>query len=280
MLITCPECRTKYRVDEEKISSETVKLRCSRCGFVFTARPEEEPAPEPEAATEEDQASTEAGPSEQQEEAEAEDSFYEEIIGSAEPGYNLEQKVALKKPGLLWILTILLVVALGAGAYVLYPAWMHWIPFLDAGQSQQTVPQKEETSRSAIKNIELRDVSQYMVQNEKIGRLLVIEGKAVNESSAPKKMIKVEANLFGSKGEIIESKSFLCGNTVSLFQLQVMDRQELLSALTSKTGVVTNNNNVGPGEAVEFMTAFIQPPDSLTEFSLRVIQAREADASG
>lgn len=276
MLITCPECRTKYRVDEEKISSETVKLRCSRCGFVFTARPEE-PASEPEAAPEEAKAGTEE---QQQEEAEAEDSFYEEIIGSAEPGYNLEQKVALKKPGPVWILALLLLVALGAGAYALYPAWMHWIPFLDAGQSQQTLPQKEEAPRSAIKNIELRDVSQYMVQNEKIGRLLVIEGKAVNESSAPKKMIKVEAKLFGSKGEVIESKSFLCGNTVSLFQLQVMDRDELLSALTSKTGVLTNNNNVGPGEAVEFMTAFVQPPDSLSEFSLRVIQAREADASG
>jgi predicted Zn finger-like uncharacterized protein len=276
MEITCPECRTRYRVDEEKISSESVKLRCSRCGFVFAPRPEEQ-ASEPEPAPEE----AEPGAEEQhQEEAEAEDSFYEEIIGSAEPGYNLEQKVALKRPGPVWILALLLLVALAAGAYALYPTWMRWIPFLDAGQSQQTLPQKEEAPRSAIKNIELRDVSQYMVQNEKIGRLLVIEGKAVNESSAPKKMIKVEAKLFGAKGEVIESKSFLCGNTVSLFQLQVMDRDELLSALTSKTGVLTNNNNVGPGEAVEFMTAFTQPPDSLSEFSLRVIQARAADASG
>ena len=276
MLITCPECRTKYRVDEEKISSEKVKLRCSRCGFVFTARPEGEDAkpeaPEPGASRE-----REAGTAEQQkQEAESEDSFYEEIIGSAQPGYNLEQKVGLKRPGPVWILVLTLVVALGVAAYALYPTWMQWIPFLDAGQTSQTLPQKEASSRAAIKNIELRDVSQYMVQNDKIGRLLVIEGKAVNESSSAKKMIKVQANLYDSKGESIESKEFLCGNTVSLFQLQVMEQEELLSALSSKTGVLTNNNNVGPGEAVEFMTAFIQPPDSLSEFSLRVIQAREA----
>lgn len=35
MVIVCPKCSTKYRIAEDKLSNDSVKLRCSKCGEVF-----------------------------------------------------------------------------------------------------------------------------------------------------------------------------------------------------------------------------------------------------
>ena len=38
MIAACPECRTQYRVDPERLSEEGVRLRCTRCQTVFRVR--------------------------------------------------------------------------------------------------------------------------------------------------------------------------------------------------------------------------------------------------
>ncbi len=50
MIITCPECSTRFRVDENKIPAQGAKIRCARCKHVFAVTP---PAPEPEPIIEE-----------------------------------------------------------------------------------------------------------------------------------------------------------------------------------------------------------------------------------
>ncbi len=35
MIISCPKCSTKYKVDESKLSGNILKLRCSKCGKIF-----------------------------------------------------------------------------------------------------------------------------------------------------------------------------------------------------------------------------------------------------
>ncbi len=35
MIVLCPKCKTKYRVDENKVGPEGVKLRCSHCTIIF-----------------------------------------------------------------------------------------------------------------------------------------------------------------------------------------------------------------------------------------------------
>jgi len=58
MVIVCPECSTKFRVNSERIPDSGAKVRCARCKHIFTAhkpQPEEpvvQPAPEPEIALE------------------------------------------------------------------------------------------------------------------------------------------------------------------------------------------------------------------------------------
>ena len=126
-----------------------------------------------------------------------------------------------------------------------------------------------------VKDIMLQNVRQYYVSNEKAGQLFVIEGKAVNNFKAPKEMIKLEASLFDEKGGTLAAKEELAGNTVSLFQLQVMTRDELKNALASQVGVLTNNTNIAPAGEVPFMMVFFDPPEAVKEFGVKVIDVKD-----
>ncbi|MGM0645963.1 MAG: DUF3426 domain-containing protein [Thermodesulfobacteriota bacterium] len=144
------------------------------------------------------------------------------------------------------------------------------------GKNSQTPGQKQaqESGKAELSKIVLRDVRQYFVDNEEIGELFVIEGKAVNTFSSPKGLIRLEARLFDAESSVVAEKTFLCGNTVSLFQLQVLSQEKLESALEAKVGVLTKNTSVPPQESVPFMAVFFSPPSSVEEFGLRVVQAK------
>lgn len=43
MIIQCEQCKTKFRLDEEKIKGRGVKVRCSKCRHVFLVQKEERP---------------------------------------------------------------------------------------------------------------------------------------------------------------------------------------------------------------------------------------------
>lgn len=59
MVISCPECSTRFRVDESKIPAQGAKIRCARCKHVFAVSP---PAPEPELTLDETPAAAPAAP--------------------------------------------------------------------------------------------------------------------------------------------------------------------------------------------------------------------------
>jgi len=46
MIIQCEQCRTKFKLDDEKVSDRGVKVRCAKCRHVFTVRKQSE-APVP-----------------------------------------------------------------------------------------------------------------------------------------------------------------------------------------------------------------------------------------
>ncbi len=105
------------------------------------------------------------------------------------------------------------------------------------------------------------------------GQLFIIEGKAVNRFPEARELIRLKASLFDRQGGEVAAQEFMCGNVVSLYQLQVSSKAEIEAALSAKVGILTNNTNIQPGASVPFMTVFFQAPETVEEFGLEVIQS-------
>jgi predicted Zn finger-like uncharacterized protein len=369
MLVQCPECTTKYNLDESKIGHDGSKVRCTRCKNVFTVfRPISEDVVTPEipepapgggafendsfdddlASAFEDKKSAPAAEKDSFEDelnamfedvksapvsrksadanafeddlaamldgqtskpapkSSADESFEDDLTAmldekrsTAGSKSSVDQEMiadlqgAFQQPlsdqldqdlrstdssagksrksgntGLMIGLVVLLL-ACGLGAvYFFQPGLLGLAPSVpDAPATQDTV------AREGAAQIALENVRQYFVPNEKEGQLFIIEGKAVNRFPEARELIRIKASLFDRQGTEVATQEFMCGNVVSLYQLQVSTRADIETALTAKVGILTNNTNIQPGASVPFMAVFFQTPDSVEEFGLEVIQS-------
>ena len=275
MIVQCPECNTRYNLDDERIGPQGSKVRCTRCKHVFrVANPgassvEEtvdqlfNQAPDLFDNTADTSADQEPASRATREELAVDDA--------------LPRKKGRARQILLWLLlVILIVIGVGIGTYYYAPQLLDNTG-TGAFVGKKVEEQKQDTE-AVIPEIALENVRQYFVKNEKIGQVFVVEGKAVNGFTVPKELVKLRIRLFDETGKVIETKDFLCGNVVSYFQLQVLNKEELESALTAKVGILTNNTNLKPGAGVPFMVAFPNPPQTLSEFALEPIEVKDPPA--
>ncbi|CCO23185.1 DUF3426 domain-containing protein [Maridesulfovibrio hydrothermalis] len=180
-----------------------------------------------------------------------------------------------KGKGMIITLVLLLFFGCGAGAAWYFKVWESLpfdIPFIssnDAGNSDANEPPSKRFSKFSFK-----DLRQFYVNNDKAGQLFIIEGKVVNNFSQPKELIEVEAQLFDDKSQVLDSKRLLCGNTLSLFQLEVQSREEIEAGLASKVGILSNNTLLKPGMDTPFMVVFFKPSPAVKEYVINVIEAK------
>ena len=255
MIVTCPKCSTRYNLPDAAAKPDA-KARCTVCKHVFSLA--EVVAPSVGGQTPGHDAASASG------------SDVSDIIGEVK-GYNLDatppkpEEKKRKRTSLVVALVMLLLVGAGAGAWKFWPR--------GADMAVDEAAQKLAASEQ-IKNIALRNVRQYYINNEKLGQVSVIEGRVVNNFTSPRELIKVEASLYDKNGATVVSKTQLCGTTVSLFHLQVLGEQELETALNNKIDILTNNTNIPSAGEVPFMVVFYNPPSTVTEFGVKVVEAR------
>ncbi|MDR3358968.1 MAG: zinc-ribbon domain-containing protein [Desulfovibrio sp.] len=147
------------------------------------------------------------------------------------------------------------------------------------GRQNPATPPMEDIAQK-VAELTMRNVRQYYVDNEKIGKVMVIEGKVVNGSSRPKALIAVEAAIYDKDRNTLSVKKQMAGTQLSLFQLQVLSEKEMESFLNNKIEILSNNINVPRDEEVPFMALFYDPPSGVAEFGVRIVDAQDADASG
>ena len=171
--------------------------------------------------------------------------------------------------GLVVGLVFLILACAGASVYFLQPG------LIGLGPKVPGIPAttQEPVAREGAAQIALENVRQYFVPNEKEGQLFIIEGKAVNRFPEARELIRIKAALFDKLGNEVATQEFMCGNVVSLYQLQVSTRADIEAALTAKVGILTNNTNIQSGASVPFMAVFFQTPETVEEFGLEVIQS-------
>lgn len=269
MTVTCPNCQTLYNLHDEK-ARPGAKLRCTVCGLVFSLPDAGGKLADVGVTGQQDFSSRASG---QGDSGGTKGSAFSISLGGKKNG---KQK--------MWpFLVVLLVVVLVVSGVAIWRT-THLLDPLKALLGVEIPLSSEELERqraaqflSMVESLGLSKVRQYYVNNEKIGRIMAIEGKVTNEFSEPRELIRVEAELLDHSGSLLFNKSQLAGTMVTMFQLQVLSQEELENALNNKLDVLTNNTNVPPGGEVPFMIVFYNPPSTAAEYSVRVIDARRPE---
>lgn len=203
----------------------------------------------------------------------------------------LDEEPTRKKGGKsLGCLIIILVLAVAIGAAAYFKVWTLFgfdpatyfqnVPYIGKMFMEETAEEDAapgESPADKVRKIELKNVKQYYVANEKTGNLFVVEGKAVNKFSKPKEQIKVEVVLYDGSGNVLVSQPMLCGNVLSQFQLQVQTQKEIEDGLSSEVGILSNNTFIRPGASTPFMAVFFNPPAGVKEFLVKVIDVGDPE---
>lgn len=175
--------------------------------------------------------------------------------------------VKSKRRYIFMALAILVACALAAGA-----------GFFFMGGVPEESPKTEQEIAKRVALLTMDDVRQYYIDNEKVGKVFVIEGKVINEFPQPKELITIEAAIYDKDKKTLALKKQMCGVQLSLFQLQVLSEKEMEAFLNNKIEILTNNANIPHGGKVPFMVLFYAPPDSVAEFGVRIIDAKDVPA--
>lgn len=189
--------------------------------------------------------------------------------GAGRPsGDGLLPEIPAKRKGraALWASVILLLLALG-GAGAWYFFLRDQAPMEAAGDAAQKV-----------ERLTMRNVRQYNLLNEKVGKVFVIEGKVVNEFDTPRDFIELEGAIYDADKKALASKRQLAGTQLSLFQLQVLTEKEMESFLNNKMEILANNTNIPPGGEAPFMILFYAPPDNVAEFGVKIVDVKTSAA--
>ena len=239
MEIQCPHCSSRFNLPD-KLVKPGAKLRCSVCKNVFALETPAKEAPAKAAAGKTEAAVAKKAP------AKAAAPVRKEKKGSSI---------------FVWLGLLLFLIVLGGSGY-----W-YYIQFPTGNKKPQL---SDEELAQRVSMLTMRNVRQYYVNNEKIGKVCVIVGDVRNEFPQPKALIRVEAAIYDKNRKPLAVKQQLAGSQLSLFQLQVLGEKELESFLQSSTDIYIRNSNVPPGGEVPFMVLFYVPSEKVAEFGVRI----------
>jgi hypothetical protein len=250
MHVTCSRCDTTFSLPDE-LYKPGRKVRCSNCRYVFPLYV---------------QPVVQAGPADLP-------PLPAEARADPAPGRRPRKAMSV----VLSLAAAVLLVLLGYGGYLLYGV-LFSAPG-DAPDQADAVPDAARADyERRIKSIALEDIRQFHVDNASSGRMLVIQGLAVNRSDGNKDYIAVEASLLNADNKVLRKAEQLCGVALTLFQLQTLGPAELKEALDSRVTILTNNTDVPPGGKTPFVVIFSSPPADVRTFEVRVIEARDSPA--
>ncbi len=285
MIASCPSCETKFNVPDHAYVPGR-KARCSNCGHVF-ALPEltdpfsaSSPSSPPPAPARTEPVRAESAPlsgnipdTPASGEPREETSFQEpDDVVLAPAGGKAPASGRWKNKSRVLILAgiFCVLVLLGYGGYKVFSSFSKPAPTPDANAG------KEAAQQELVKHLALENVRQYVVaNNEKAGRMVVVEGEVVNNFSVPKELILLEVTLYDDKGKPVAARQQYCGIVLSLFQLQILSKQELEDALKNQVEILTNNTNIQPKKKVPFITVFFNPPDTTYEFGVKIVDVKD-----
>ena len=177
-----------------------------------------------------------------------------------------KKRISNKKPILLLLVATLLIGG-AYGTYVLLESIGIKIPFVVSNLL------KPEVQDAGNLKIYISDINNKFVENSKIGKLLVITGKAKNEYSDARSYISIISKLY-TKGKILsKTKTVYCGTVLAELDLINMELDSINNRLSNRFGDNKSNVRVKAGATIPFMVVFDDLPENLDEFTIEVAKS-------
>jgi len=239
MIITCPQCLTKFNLDGGRVPEGGAKVRCSKCQLIFQVR--QEPSAQSDL-------SFEVPP--------------KEFSEKSEERSQRKGRAGSRFPTLTWLIVVLILTGIGYGTFVI---WEQSADFrkvvINVPAFKQYLGLRDETEG----HIAVEKLRGYYLETGKSSKTFVIEGQAVNHWKESRSFIKVKGILLDAKGGKVGEKVVYCGNILSEKDLKELDRQAIEKSLSSQFGISFSNVNIPPDKFVPFMIAFIDSPPKMPQ---------------
>ena len=266
MIITCPECLTKFRLDDERIPEEGARARCSRCQHVF---PVQKPAS-------------------------PEESFYSQGETLTELGAGQEDTESGRGWSFPWKWAIVaLLVVIAAGGIYLYGGRVsqQFTGFGKYFEEKAAALKKVSLNVPFFRKylgmgdssegyISLEKVRGYYLESHNLNKIFVVEGEAVNHWKESRSFIRVKGVLLDSQGNKVQEREVYCGNILSDKDLKEMSKGAVEKSLSSQFGISFSNVNLQPNKGVPFMMVFMDlPPEKVPGKSSPGSSGKPGDAA-
>ena len=246
MIITCPECLTKFHLDDERIPENGIKARCSRCQHVFQV----------------------------QKPASPEESFYSQ--GETQTEFVAGEEY--KEPGRSWsfpwkwAVVALLVIVVAGGIYLFGGKAARQFTAFGKYFEEKTASLKRASLNlpffkkylgmgdSSEGYLSVEKVKGYYLESNNLNKIFVVEGEAVNHWKESRSFIRVKGVLLDPQGNKVQEREAYCGNILSEKDLKEMTKGAVEKSLSSQFGISFSNVNLQPNKGVPFMMVFMDLP--------------------
>ena len=255
MIIECPHCHTRFRLDPAQLSDSRSMLKCARCHHIFPAPPSSSPPrvrPKPPA------------PEEQNLSFSFDDDAFDDEPSPGEKDEPMRVgRISLRS---VFVFLVLVVCAYGALTWTLLddPDW--------AGRLTLNLPVlgKEARERAVSQDVSLIDV-QGRYDRTKEGKLVfLITGKAVNHSAELLRGVQITSKLYGSTPQPLDEQLTTCGNPM---EAKIADLS--IHQVAILRGIKPPADfGVQPGAQCPFVSIFLDVPATVGTFSTEVARAQ------
>lgn len=252
--VTCESCGAQFRLDSERLTKPTNKVRCSKCKHVFSV---EQPEDEGLIHIELSESEGEGG-----------------LVPGALPGAGERSAPPAdrrKKSFFTRVLLIALPVLILASAGV-YLGLSGKGALLGGSPEKPVAPKEPQQPTVTI----LDTVQAYYLENINAGQVLVIEGEVMNESSKPVSFVLVEGKLFGTNDKVAQAQRCYAGNTLSRKEIANLKPTEIQDRMMNREGKNLKNVRIPPAGKIPFMLIFHNLPEisTLNNYSVDVISSK------
>ena len=309
MIISCEKCGTRFRLKDDAVKPEGIRVRCSLCRHIFTVHSEgpgetrdpgkveaEKARPEPRT---ERAASARLVVTDTDDFddflSDIDDNFLEDdFIGSQKRKQPRAEYAGKKDPGggglpsdfmgisserkerrpsflrrMLWAFFLVLLAVAVAGGAALYLYPELVYEHIPIARLKPAV----EVPDAGASRLVLAGVAGSFVDSSTAGSLFVIRGSVRNEYPESRSFIQVQGSILDDKGKLVLKRTAYAGNAMSDEDLDGMSAEDIARAMNNSYGIDGINRNVPAGTSVPFAVIFESLPENVAEFTVESLRS-------